>query len=693
MLKRSLILITGIFIFMACTSKPQNPFFSEWDTPFQTPPFSEIKEEHFMPAFKAGIKAQQEEIEAISTNPETATFENTIVALNDAGAQLAKVNDVFYNLTGANTNDQIQQIAKDVSPLLSQLRDDIRMNEKLFERVKAVNDQKEKLSLKTEQMRLLDKYYKNFVRGGANLNPADKEKLRAINKELSLLSLQFGENILKENNKFEMVITDEKDLTGLTEASVKAAEEGHPGKWVFTLHKPSLIPFLQYSDKRELREKMFKGYINRGNNEDDLDNKEKLKNIANLRLDKANLLGYESHASYVLDRNMAKKPEAVYNFLEQLWVPALKMAQKEADELQALLTQQGHDFKLQPWDWWYYTEKLRKEKYAFDSEALRPYFSLENIRTGAFEVAQKLYGITFSERTDIPIYHEEVKAFEVKEADGTYIGLLYVDYFPRASKRGGAWMNSYRKQYRQDGQDFTPVIVNVGNFSKPSGDKPALLSYDEVQTLFHELGHGLHGLLSNRSYKTLTGTSVARDFVELPSQIMENWTMEAEALKSFAKHYKTGEVIPQELLDKLNRSKNFNQGFKTVEYLAASFLDMDWHTITEPVQESTLEFENKSIAKMGLMPEIVSRYRSSYFSHIFSGGYSSGYYSYIWAEVLDADAFQAFKENGLFDKNTANAFRENILASGGSDDEMTMYKKFRGREPKIEALLQRKGLN
>jgi len=453
-----------------------------------------------------------------------------------------------------------------------------------------------------------------------------------------------------------------------------------------------MLPFLQYSENRSLREKIFKAYINKGNNNDELDNKDTLAKIAALRVERANLLGYKTHADYVLENNMAKKPENVYKFLEQLWKPALKIAKKEARELQKMISKEGHDFKLQPWDWWYYAEKLKKAKYALDEEMLRPYFKLENVREGAFSVAGKLYGIQFIERKDIPKYHEDARVFEVKEADGSHIGILYTDYFPRASKRGGAWMNSFRKQSRLHGKEIYPVITNNGNFSKPTGGKPALISSEEVITLFHEFGHGLHGLLSDCTYNRLSGTSVSRDFVELQSQIMENWAFEPEVLKMYAKHYETGEVIPQELIDKLEKARHFNQGFVTVEYLAASFLDMDWHTLTEAKELDADEFEEASLNKIGLIPEIIVRYKSPYFNHIFSGGYASGYYSYIWAEVLDADAFQAFKETSLFDQKTAQSFRENILERGGTEDPMVLYKRFRGAEPKVEYLLKKRGL-
>ena len=678
-------------------AKETNPLFSEFSTPFGVPPFDKIKEEHYLPAYKEGMAQQKLEIEAIVNNPEPPTFENTIEAQENSGTLLRKVGNVFGVLNGSMTNDKMQEIAKEVAPLRSKHRDDIRLNEKLFQRIKAVYDQRDKLNLTAEQNRLLDKYYKDFVRGGANLGQEDKAKLREINQELSVLTVRFGENVLKENNRFELIIEKEEDLAGLPQSVISAAaeaakERGHEGKWVFTLHKPSMIPFLQYSDKRDLRERIFKAYINRGNNNDKLDNKDILSRIVTLRVKKANLLGYKTHADYVLENNMAKKPENVYDLLNQLWKPALKMAKKEAKELQEMIYKEGQELKLQPWDWWYYAEKLKKAKYAFDEEMLRPYFKLENVIDGAFYVANKLYGIQFVERTNIPKYHEDVKVFEVKEADGSHIGIFYTDYFPRASKRGGAWMNSFRKQSRMGGKEIHPIITNNGNFSKPTGDKPALISSEEILTLFHEFGHALHGLLSDCTYYRISGTSVARDFVELPSQIMENWAFESEVLRVYAKHYKTCEVIPQELIDKLKEARHFNQGFATVEYLAASFLDMDWHTLAEANELDVKKFETESLNRIGLIPEIIVRYKSPYFRHIFSGGYSSGYYSYIWAEVLDADAFESFKETSLFDQKTAQAFRKNILERGGTEDPMILYKRFRGAEPKVEPLLKKRGL-
>ncbi len=681
-----------------CSQQRENPLLSEFDTPFGVPPFESIKDGHYMPAYVEGMEQHKQEIDAIVNNPEAPTFENTIETMEKSGRLLTRVDYIFSNINSAHTNDKLQEIAREVSPLLSAHFDDILLNDQLFQRVKAVYEQKDELNLSIEQSKLLEETYKDFVRGGANLDEEKKEELKEINQELSLLSVQFGENVLKEDNAFELVIDNKEELAGLPEAVITAgteaaAERGYEGKWVFTLHNPSRIPFLQYSEMRELREQIFKAYINRGNNDNELDNKSIVSGIVALRVKKANLLGYETHADFILEENMAKIPENVYQLLDQIWQPALNVAKREADELQAMIDKEGGNFKLEPWDWWYYAEKLKKAKYDLDDEMLRPYFQLEKVQQGAFDVANRLYGITFEEIVNIPVYHEDVKAFEVKEADGSHIGVLYTDFFPRASKRGGAWMSSYRKQSRQGGTEVSPVITNVCNFSKPTADQPSLLNFEEVETLFHEFGHALHGLLSDCTYESLSGTAVPRDFVELPSQIMENWASEPEVMRSFAKHYETGEPIPQELIDKIEKSGHFNQGFATVEYLAAAFLDMDYHTLTETREPDPLAFDQHSMEKIGLIPEIVVRYRSPYFRHIFSGGYSSGYYSYIWSEVLDADAFQAFKETSLFNPEMAQSFRTNILSAGRTEDPMTLYKRFRGREPQIDPLLENRGLN
>lgn len=696
-MKFILLLIGLIVINQNLISQSENPLLQKFDTPFGVPPFDQIKEEHFIPAFEEAMKLHNTEIEHIINGSRTATFSNTIEALEYSGELLNRISSIFYNLNGANTNPKMQEIAKEIAPKLSKHYDNINLNEELFGRIKFVYNNKESYNLTPEQNKLLDEYYKNFVRRGALLNPEQKKRLREINEKLSLLTLQFGENNLNETNTFELVIDDEKDLAGLNDDIIKAAKEeaesrGYKDKWVFMIHKPSMIPFLQYSERRDLREILYKGYINLGDNNNEFDNKKIIPEIVALRLEKANLLGYKTHANFVLDDCMAKTPEKVYEFLNQLWKPALQRAKNELKEMQEIIDREGGNFKLEPWDWWYYAEKLKKEKYDLNDEILRPYFEINNVLQGAFMVANKLYGITFTERFDIPKYHPDVRTFEVKEADGKHIGIFYCDYYPRASKNGGAWMNSFRKQYIKNDEYITPVISNVGNFTKPTSEKPSMLTLDEVLTLFHELGHGLHGLLSDSRYPTISGTAVPRDFVELPSQIMENWAVEPEVLKMYAKHYKTGEAIPQELIDKIQNAKLFNQGFETVEYLAASFLDMDYHTITSTDLIDVTEFENNSLNKIGLIPEIISRYRSTYFRHIFSGGYSAGYYSYIWAEVLDSDAFQAFKETSLFNQEYAKLFRENILAKGGSDEPMNLYIKFRGRETKIDALLKKRGL-
>jgi peptidyl-dipeptidase Dcp len=686
------------FILSSCGKKETNPFLAEWNTPFETPPFDKIKTEHYIPAFKEAIDKHNKEIDKIVNNTDDATFSNTIEALDYSGELLNRVRRVFNAMNESMSSEEMQVLSKEISPMLSKHNDDINLNEKLFERVKAVYDKKESIGLNTEQNKLLDKYYKGFVRGGVNLKNGKKEEFRKINEELSILSVQFGENVLKETNKFELVIDNKEDLDGLSEtiiagASEAAKEKGYNGKWVFTIHKPSMIPFLQYSTKRDLREKLYRAYFMKGDNDNEIDNKKILSKIVMLRLKRANLLGYKTHADYVLEEQMAKNPQNVYDLLDKLWTPALERSKKELTEMQTIINSEGNTFQLQPWDWWYYAEKLKKVKYDLDEEELRPYFQVENVIKGVFGLATRLWGIQFVENLEITRYHPEVKVFEVREADGSHIGILYTDYFPRASKRAGAWMDEFQRQHKKDSKMIYPIIYNVGNFSKPTGDKPALLSLDEVRTLFHEFGHALHGLLSNCTYELLAGTETPRDFVEFPSQVMENWALHPDVLKTYATHYETGEVIDSELVQKIENSDLFNQGFETVEYLAASILDMDWHTITEPVEYDVRKFENESMAKINLIPEIIPRYRSTYFNHIFSGSYSSGYYSYIWAEVLDADAFDAFVQSGdVYNKELTERYRKYILASGGTDDSMELYKRFRGQDPAIEPLLKKRGL-
>jgi len=695
------ILFVGIILLIStisCSQKNSNPFLSDYDTPFGVPPFEKIKIEHYMPAYERGIEEQKAEIAAIINNTEQPSFVNTIVAIEKSGKLLSKVSNVFTGLKEANTNDEFNKIAETLAPIISQHEDEITLNEKLFGKIKFVYDNKENENLTAEELTVLDKYYKDFVRSGALLSNEDKEIVKGINKELSSLTLKFGDNVLADNNKFELVITQKEDLVGLSESIIlmgkEAAEErGYTDSWVYTIDRPSLYPFLTYSENRKLREKLFKGYINKGNNNNEFDNKEIIRKILELRLKKANMLGYKTHADYVLENTMAKTPAKVNELLMKIWEPALEKAKVEVYDLQQLIYKDGEKFKLEAWDWWFYAEKLKKEKYGVDENMLRPYFKMENVRQGAFDVATKLWGITFKKLENIPIYHEDVEAFEVLEKDGTHIGVLYTDYFPRASKRGGAWMDSFRKQSNIQGNAISPVIYNVGNFAKPSGDKPSLLSIDQVQTLFHEFGHGLHGLLSKCHYPRVSGTAVPRDFVEFPSQIMENWAAEPEVIKLFAKHYQTGETIPDDLLEKVKKAGTFNMGFVTVEYMSAALLDMDWHTQTDYSNIDVNKFENESLSKIGMIDEIVVRYKSTYFQHIFAGGYSSGYYSYIWSGVLDTDGFQAFKETGdLYDQKTAKLYRENILEKGGSEDAMGLYVKFRGREPEPNALLEKRGL-
>ena len=702
-MKRILLLTVIIsFLILSCNHQNKqemkdNPLLTTWNTPFGVPPFNLIKNEDYLPAYKKAMEIHDQEIADIVNSKEKPDFENTIAALDYSGELLRRVDNVFQNLNEANTNPEMQQIAKEVSPLLAAHNDNIWQNGKLFARVKAVHAVKDSLKLTTEQEMLLKKTYDNFVRGGANLSPEQQAEFSKINKRLSLLSIKFGENLLVETNDYKLVIEDENDLAGLPSSVIAAAaetakEQGMEGKWVFTLQKPSLIPFITYADNRKNREYLFKGYIERGNNNNGHDNKAIVNEIVNLRLKRANMLGYKTHADYVLAENMAKTPEKVYDLIGSLMEAGLPVAKKEAAELQALIDKESGDFELEPWDWWYYAEKLKKEKYDFDDETLRPYFKLENVQKGLFTVANKLYGIQVTERNDLPVYNPDVKAYEVKEANGKTIGILYMDFFPRDNKRGGAWMTTFRKQYKKDGENVIPVIQTVFNFTKPTAEKPSLLSFEEASTMFHEFGHALHGLLSNCTYVSLSGTAVPRDFVELPSQVMENWAAEPEVLKMYALNYKTGEPIPDSLIEKMKNASYFNQGFITVEYMSAAILDMDWHTITKHKDYDVIAFENASLERMHMIPQIIVRYRSTYFAHIFSGGYSAGYYSYAWAEVLDADAFEAFKENGIFDQATAKAFRENVLSKGGTDDPMKLYIKFRGREPEIDAMLKRKGL-
>ena len=695
--------LAAMLLAMSCKSKNKtenmdNPLLRKFDTPFEVPPFDQIKIEHYTPAFEAGMAEQKSEIDAIVSNSEAPTFSNTIEALEYSGSTLKNVATIFFNLNSANTSDDMQVIAQEIAPKLSAHEDDIKLNKNLFARIKKVYEQKASLNLNEEQAKLLEETYKSFVRGGAAIASESEARFRAINEQLSVLTLQFGQNVLSENNAYALIVDKKEDLAGLPDNLIySAAEEaearGQKGKWAFTLQNASVMPFLQYADNRKLREEIFKAYMRRANQGDSLDNKSIISSITKLRAERAQLLGYENHAAFVLEERMAKTPQQVNQLLDQLWKAALPVAQKEEKDLQALVDREGGNFKLESWDWRYYAEKLRKEKYDFDEAELKPYFALDNVTKGVFDVCQKLFGLQFVERKDLPVYHEECVTYEVKEANGDHVGILYMDFHPRESKRGGAWMTSYRSQSRKDGKMIHPVISIVCNFTKPTADEPALLTFDEVTTYFHEFGHALHGLLSNTNYESLSGTNVPSDFVELPSQIMENWAGENSVLKMFAKHYKTGEVIPDALLDKRKKAGLFDQGFATGEYLAASILDMQYHMLKSGDSIADIQsFEQNAMQKIGLMTSIPPRYKSTYFQHIFAGGYSAGYYSYIWSAVLDADAFEVFKQKGLFDKGSADSFRKNVLERGGTADPMELYKKFRGAEPSIEPLLKRRGL-
>jgi peptidyl-dipeptidase Dcp len=675
-----------------------NPFFNAYNTPFNVPPFDAIKPSDFVPAFEAGMANQKANVEAIVAQKSRPAFVNTVEALEQSDELLTRVRTVFSNLTSANTNSELEAINKQISPVLSLHHDDIYMNKALFARVKTVFDNSASFKLNDEQAKLLEKTYKAFIRNGINLDDAKQARLREINGRLSVLTVNFGQNLLAENNKFLLTVSNRKELAGLPEsliasAAATAKARGAEGKWCFTLHNPSAIPFLQYADNRQLREQVYKAYVNKCDNADNLDNNAGAAEIAALRAEKAALLGYACHAAYILEETMAKTPATVESFLDKLWAPALKVAKSEAAQMQALIDKEAPGAKLEAWDWRYYAEKVRKQKYALDIEALRPYFKLENVREGIFALCGKLYGLSFSRVENVPLYHPEAMAFEVKDRDGSHLGLLYMDFHPRDSKRSGAWMTSYRKTSRKDGKRIPPVISIVCNFSRPVGDTPALLTPDEVETFFHEFGHALHGLLGNTQYYSLSGTSVPRDFVELPSQIMENWAFEKEMLNLYAKHYTTGEIIPDALVAKMDAASKFNQGFATVEYLAASILDMNYHTLTDRTPVNTKTFEAEKMNSIGLIPQIAPRYRTSYFQHIFSGGYSSGYYSYIWSELLDSDAFAAFKESGnIFNPDIAKSFRKNILEKGGTGDPKEMYKAFRGADPDIRHLLAKRGL-
>lgn len=667
-----------------------------FSTPYNTAPFSQISNSDFLPAFKIAIKKAKEEIDAIVANTEEATFKNTIEALEFSGQELDRLSSIFFNLNSAETNDEIQQIAQEVSPMLSEFRNDITLNEDLFKRIKSVYDSKDKLELTTEQTTLLDKRYKSFSRNGANLPEDKKEALRAIDKELSQLKLKFGENILAETNNFELLITDENDLSGLPEGAKEAAKQLAESKekdgWMITLDYPSYIPFMTYADNRELRQKLSLAFGSKGFKNDELDNQDIVLKIANLRHKRAQLLGYDTHANFVLEERMAKSPTNVDKFLNELLDKAKPAAVKEFENLQNFAKELDGIETLQKWDSAYYSEKLKQKLFSLDDEQLKPYFKLENVIDGAFIVANKLFDLNFEEIDSIDKYHDDVLTYKVTDNNGDLVSIFYADFFPRAGKRNGAWMTSFKSQYVQKENMERPHVSIVCNFTKPTKSKPSLLTFNEVTTLFHEFGHALHGMLANTTYPSLSGTSVFWDFVELPSQVMENWCYEKEALELFAKHYETDEVIPMELIDKIKASATFHEGMQTLRQLSFGLLDMSWHG-QDPTKITDVKAqETKAFGATQLYPEVKENCMSTAFAHIFQGGYSSGYYSYKWAEVLDADAFEYFKEEGIFNKTVADKFKNHVLSQGGTEDPMTLYKRFRGQEPKPEALLKRAGL-
>ena len=711
---KDILLIIGLILIVSCEQKFKldpnvNPFFQEWNTQFEVPPFMDIKDDHYMPAFKKGMEDNLKEIDIIVNNTQEPTFENTIEELERSGKLLGKVQRVFSNLASSNTNSQLQELQRDLSPMLSAHYDKIRLNEDLFNRVELIWNDRENLNLSKEQQKLLSDTRKRFVRSGALLSDSEKKQIIEINSKISELTTAFGQNLLAETNGFELIL-DNSDLDGLSESVISAAyesatqkmdnaesdidKEKYKDKYLFTPHRTSMYPFLTESTRRDLREKLYNSYVMRGDNNNETDNKKIAVQIAKLRVERANIMGYETHAHYVLEENMLKTPDEVYDLLIQLWKPALKRAKAEVDDMQAVADAEGKDFKIAAWDWWHYSEKVRKQKYDLDESAIRPYLSLDNVIHGVFNTTNKLWGLNFREIFDIDLYHPDARIWEVTDKDGSHLAMFIGDYFTRSNKRGGAWMSSFKGQSNLDGRE-RPIVINVCNFPAPVGDNPSLLSFENAVTLFHEFGHAMHGILTNVTYGSMAGTSGPRDFIELPSQLLEHWVSEPEVLKSFAVHYQTGESIPDELVEKLLKAAKFNQGFINTEYLAASLLDMDWHTLTkEDILSNSNNFEKKSLKKIGLIDEIAPRYRSTYFAHIFSGGYSSGYYSYIHAAVLDSDAFEAFKEIGnVFDSNLSSRLREEIYEKGSTEEAMDLYVNFRGRKPIIEPLLKVRGLD
>lgn len=682
----------------SCMKKETNPFLEEYTTEYQIPPFDKIKAEHYIPAFEKGIEEARAEIKAIVNNPEEPTFDNTILALDNSGKLLGKVSYVFGALSECLNDSAMEKIAEVAYPMLSAYSDEVSMNDSLFIRVKALYDKKDSLGLNTAQLRLLEKNYKSFVRNGALLSPEQKDSLKSINQQLATLNLNFSTNILKETNKWELVVDNEADLSGLPASSIAVAAEeaearGMKGKWVFTLHAPSRLPLLTYADKRELREKMYKGYTSLASNDNEFNNDANINAILKLRTQKARLLGFNSFADYQLDNVMAKTVAAAEDLLMKIWKPAIAKVKEEVADMQAYADKHGDKITIEPWDYYYYAEKVKKEKYNFSEDDVRPYFHVDSVRKGIFTLANKLYGITFTEMPDAPKYHPDVKVYDVKDAQGNHVAVFMTDYFPRDSKRQGAWMSEFKGESNVNGVSERPIIYNVGNFTKPTAETPSLLTIDEVETMFHEFGHGLHGMLTTATYSGQSGTNVDRDFVELPSQINEHWAFEPELLKEYAHHYVTGEVIPDALVEKLVETGKFNQGFATTELAGAALLDIAWHKMALDKDVDVMAFE-KSVADNLKMPrEVQFRYRSPYFKHIFgSDQYASGYYTYLWAEVLDADGYELFKERGIFDPATAKSYLENILQPGDSEDPMTLFIRFRGQAPTVDALLENRGL-
>ncbi len=711
---KKLLLLSSFFLIISCQQKSKmdpnvNPFFQEWTTEFEVPPFLDIKDEHYMPAYIKGMEENLKEIDLIVNNTENPTFANTIEELERTGKLLTKVQRVFSNLASSNTNPKLQELQRELSPMLSAHYDKIALNEDLFNRVEEIWNKRESVDLTNEQQKLLRDTRNQFVRSGALLGDDEKKQITRINSKISELSTEFGQNLLAETNGFELIL-NKSDLDGLSEGVISAAyeaasqkmdkadsekeKEKYKDKYVFTPHRTSMYPFLTESTRRDLREKLYNSYVMRGDNNNETDNKKIAVQIAKLRAERANIMGYKSHAHFVLDENMLKTPEEVYDLLIQLWKPALKRAKAEVADMQAVADSEGKEFKIAAWDWWHYSEKVRKEKYDLDESAIRPYLSLDNVIQGVFNTTNKLWGLNFREIFDIDSYHPDARVWEVTDKDGSHLAIFIGDYFTRSNKRGGAWMSSFKGQSNLDGRQ-RPIVVNVCNFPAPVGDNPSLLSFENAVTLFHEFGHAMHGILTDVTYGSMAGTSGPRDFIELPSQLLEHWVSEPEVLKSFATHYETGESMPDELIEKLLKAGKFNQGFINTEYLAASLLDMDWHTMSVlDAQNISDNFEKNSMNKIGLIDQIAPRYRSTYFAHIFSGGYSSGYYSYVHAAVLDSDAFEAFKEVGdVFDSELSSKLRKEIYEKGSTEEAMDLYVNFRGRKPIIAPLLKVRGLD